>query len=173
MDITERLKSIIYQQTDIDVNINSRKAEVIETRALYFKLLKQYNPQLTLEQMGETVNKNHATVIHSLKKYNMYEKYNSDLKGLRITVCNNIDEENIMYVNDNDTLKLEIKKLRNINILAEIEIEELKLKAKQEYKYSYKIIDNLNELMVLTSGTDKQELINIRLQAFYDMNKIR
>jgi hypothetical protein len=172
MEITQRLKEIVLNETNIDVNINSRKREVIEIRALYFKLLKEYNPFLTLEQIGNTVEKNHATVIHSLKKYNMYEKYNSDLKVLKSIIRNNIDDENIMYVNDNNTLKLEIKKLKNKNIIAEIEIDELKLKLKQK-KYEYKIIENLNELMIQTTGTDKQELINIRLQAFYDMNKQR
>lgn len=172
MEITERLKEIIFQETNINVNENSRKTNVIETRALYFKLLKEYNPVLTLEQIGNTVEKNHATVIHSLKKYNMYEKYNSDLKNLKSFIRNIIDGENVMYIDDNDTLKLEIKKLNNKNIYAEIEIEELKLKLKQT-KYSYKIIDDLNKLMIETEGTEKQELINIRLEAFYNMNKTR
>jgi chlorite dismutase len=175
MEITERLKEIILQETNIDININSRKSNVIETRALYFKLLKQYNPFLTLEYIGDTVNKNHATVIHSLRKYNMYENYNNDLRNLRIIICRKIDEENLMNTNDNETLKIQLKKVKNNNALLEYKIEELELQLKQKSNsiYEHKIITNLNKLMTQTKGTEKYNLILIRLEAFYEMNKIK
>lgn len=171
MDITERLKEIVLFETGIDVNKNSRKAIVVETRALYFKLLKEYNVTLTLEQIGETVNKNHATVIHSLRKYDMYEKYNSDLKYLKKIIRKQIDENNLKDTNDNQLLKLKIKKLKNNIDSLELKLQELEIKNKAIHKY--KIISNLENLMIETEGTEKQELIKVRLEAFYDMNKTR
>jgi len=175
MKIEERLIELILSETDIDIRNNSRKRNVIEIRALYFKLLRDFNPALTLEQIAETVNKNHATVIHSLKRYDMYEKYNTELKQLNKIITSKINDENIMHLNDISSLKFELKKARNKIDNLELDLEECKLSA-IEYKaekYQFKIINQLEELMKQTAGTDKQDLIYLRLEAFYNMNKLK
>jgi chromosomal replication initiation ATPase DnaA len=96
MEITERLKEIILKETDIDVSKNSRKHNIIEARALYFYLVKHFKPKMTLQEIAESVNKNHATVIHSLNNYEMYEKFNRDLRSLRNIIVNQMDEENVL-----------------------------------------------------------------------------
>jgi len=89
MEITERIKEIILKETDIDVSKNSRKHNIIEARALYFYLIKHFKPKMTLQEIADSVNKNHATVIHSLNNYTMYEKFNNDLRSLRNIIINN------------------------------------------------------------------------------------
>lgn len=173
---TEKLKELIQFETGIDVNKNSRKREIIETRALYFNLLKELNPILTLTEIGETVNKDHSTVIYSLRNYKVYEKYNSVLKHLKIRLNTKIQEENMLNLNDNNALRLELKKLQNKISSLELDLEEkellLDIKSKElRSKYKYEIINELNTLLIDTKDTDKFDSILLRLEAFYSMNK--
>lgn len=175
MKIEDRLKELIKEETGVDVNVNSRKKNVIETRALYFKLLKENNPVLTLENMGETVNKDYSTVIYSLKKYSIYEKYNPNLKQLKKEINSKIYSENIIYTFDNEQLRIELKKSINKIESLEIQLQEKELELINISKtiFNFSIISELNDLLTKTKGTEKYDLINLRLNAFYDMNKIK
>ena len=172
MEITERLKEIILKETDIDVSKNSRKHNIIEARALYFYLVKHFKPKMTLQEIAESVNKNHATVIHSLNNYTMYEKFNRDLRSLRNIIVNQMDEENILNTENINDLKLEIKK-KNLRVSElEIQLEETNLRINKLEKaaYEYKIINNLNNLLNQTKDTEHHNVMIIRLEAIYDMN---
>jgi len=172
MEITERLKEIILKETDIDVSKNSRKHNIIEARALYFYLVKHFKPKMTLQEIAESVNKNHATVIHSLNNYEMYEKFNRDLRSLRNIITNEIDEQNILNTEDNEELRLELKK-KNLRVSElEIQLEETNLRISKLEKaaYEYKIIEQLNNLLNKTKDTEHHNVMIIRLEAIYDMN---
>jgi hypothetical protein len=172
MEITERLKEIILKETDIDVSKNSRKHNIIEARALYFYLIKHFKPKMTLQEIAESVNKNHATVIHSLNNYEMYEKFNRDLRSLRNIITNEIDEENILNTEDNKELRLELKK-KNLKVSElEIQLEEsnLRINKLEKAAYEYKIINNLNNLLNQTKDTEHHNVMILRLEAIYDMN---
>ena len=172
MEITERLKEIILKETDIDVSKNSRKHNIIEARALYFYLIKHFKPKMKLQEIAESVNKNHATVIHSLNNYTMYEKFNNDLKSLRNIIINQMDEENILNTENINDLKLEIKK-KNLKVSElEIQLEETNLRINKLEKaaYEYKIINNLNNLLNQTKDTEHHNVMILRLEAIYDMN---
>jgi len=172
MDITERLKEIILKETDIDVSENSRKHNIIEARALYFYLIKHFKPKMTLQEIADSVDKNHATVLHSLNNYEMYEKFNKDLKSLRNIIVNQMDEENVLNTEDNELLKLELKKksLRLSELEIQLEESNLRLNKLEKAAYEYKIIDNLNNLLNQTKETEHHEVMIIRLEAIYDMN---
>jgi hypothetical protein len=172
MEITERLKEIILKETDIDVSKNSRKHSIIEARALYFYLVKHFKPKMTLQEIAESVNKNHATVIHSLNNYEMYEKFNRDLRSLRNIIVNQMDEENILNTEDNEELRLELKK-KNLRVSElEIELQEsnLRINKLEKAAYEYKIINNLNNLLNQTKDTEHHNVMILRLEAIYDMN---
>jgi DNA-directed RNA polymerase subunit L len=172
MEITERLKEIILKETDIDVSKNSRKHNIIEARALYFYLVKHFKPKMTLQEIAESVNKNHATVIHSLNNYTMYEKFNRDLRSLRNIIVNEIDEENVLNTEDNEELRLELKK-KNLKVSElEIQLEEsnLRINKLEKAAYEYKIIEQLNNLLNQTKDTEHHNVMILRLQAIYDMN---
>jgi DNA-directed RNA polymerase subunit L len=172
MEITERLKEIILKETDIDVSKNSRKHNIIEARALYFYLVKHFKPKMTLQEIAESVNKNHATVIHSLNNYEMYEKFNRDLRSLRNIITNQIDEENVLNTEDNEELRLELKK-KNLRVSElEIQLEEsnLRINKLEKAAYEYKIIEQLNNLLNKTKDTEHHNVMILRLEAIYDMN---
>jgi len=172
MEITERIKQIIKQETNIDVCKSSRKHNIIEARALYFHSIKHFKPKMTLQEMADSVNKNHATVIHSLNNYEMYEKFNRDLRSLRNIIVNQMDEQNVLNTEDNEELRLELKK-KNLKVSElEIQLEEsnLRLNKLEKAAYEYKIIEHLNNLLNQTKDTEHHNVMILRLEAIYDMN---
>ena len=169
MEITQRLKDIIKQETNTNIDIRTRKREVIEMRALYCNVLKELNPNKTLQAIGDTLELNHATVIHALKNYKMYEEYNPELKKFRTTILSyfTIDnEEELKELSEIEKVKQQLYKLT-------FENDKLKRELKEQIerpRFEYKIIDDLNNLMNNTKGTIQDNLIQDRLEAFYKMN---
>jgi hypothetical protein len=171
MEITERLKEIIRQETNTNIDIRTRKRETIELRSLYCNVLKQLKPNKTLQAIGDTLELNHATVIHALKNYKMYEEYNPELKKFKTTILS-------YFTMDDSELKelLEIEKLKNKLMQLTLQNDSLRIQLHKlnEIKapiYEYKIIDELNTLMTNTKDTIQHTLIKDRLEAFYTMNK--
>jgi F0F1-type ATP synthase alpha subunit len=169
MEITERLKEIILQETGEDINIKTRKKNTVEIRSLYCTILKQLKPHKTLQSIGETLDLDHATIIHALRMYEVYSKDNKDLKAIKDTILSHFIEvdKQIEELTETEALQQQINTLRfNNNELKKI----LKIQ-QQTKKYNYEIIENLNNLLEDTNGTMQYEIINDRLQAFYRMNK--
>jgi hypothetical protein len=140
MEITKRLLEVITENTGIDVTVKTRKRETIEMRSLYCSVLKDLEPNKTLKAIGESLNLDHSTIVHSLSKYEMYERFSPDLKTMRKRIISNFKE-----------------------------VEE----ESKEIKKNYKIIDQLNQLLIDTEGTETNYLIRIRLEALYEMNRIK
>jgi hypothetical protein len=161
MEITERLKEVIKAETNIDVNQNTRLREVVEARAMYCYLLKYLQPSSTLQFIGNTVNRNHASIIHSLKTYPIIEQQNKELKNIRLKV--------LSYFESNDEVITEADVLRKkIN---DLHFEILSLKEQlNKPQFSNTTINKLNELMTKYDGTNNKEIITEKLEAFYKMN---
>jgi hypothetical protein len=170
MEITQRLKEIIKQETNTDIEVRTRKRESVELRSLYCNVLKQLKPNKTLQAIGDTLELNHATVIHALKNYKMYEEYNPELKKFRTTILSyfTIDnEEELKELSEIEKVKQQLYKLTFENDKLKKELQE----QIDRPRYEYQIIDNLNNLMLNTKGTTQHDIIQQRLQAFYIMNK--
>ncbi|CAB4148865.1 Chromosomal replication initiator, DnaA C-terminal [uncultured Caudovirales phage] len=169
MEITERLKEIIKQETNTNIDIKTRNRQTVEMRSLYCNVLKELKPNKTLQAIGDTLELNHATVIHALKNYKMYEEYNPELKKFRTTILSyfTIDnEEELKELSEIDKVKQQMYKLT-------FENDKLKRELKEQIerpRHEYKIIDDLNNLMNNTKGTIQFDLIQDRLEAFYKMN---
>jgi hypothetical protein len=169
MEITQRLKEIIKQETNTDIEIRTRKRETIELRSLYCNILKELKPNKTLQAIGDSIELNHATVIHALKNYKMYEEYNPELKRFKASVLSyfTMDETELKELSTIDQLKHKVHSLM-------LENDKLKKELKDQIetpRYEHKIIDDLNILMLNTKGTTQHNLIQDRLEAFYLMNK--
>lgn len=86
----KRLADSVSKLTGVDVFENTRKREVVEARALlnyiyrrvcgltYHAIARIYKSQ------GKPYD--HATAMHSVKNYDIYEKYNKTLYEIRILV---------------------------------------------------------------------------------------
>ncbi len=64
----DKIKEIVETETGYNLTHPSRKTELVYTRAMYYKLCREYTLH-SLEVIGKSVNRNHATVLHGLKLY--------------------------------------------------------------------------------------------------------
>jgi hypothetical protein len=160
MEITERLKEVIKAETNIDVNQNCRLREVVEARAMYCYVLKYLQPSSTLQFIGNTVNRNHASIIHSLKTYPIIEQQNKELKNIRLKVLSYFENDEV--VTEADLLRKKINDLHNQILFLKEELN--------KPQYSNTTINKLNELMNKYDGTENKEIITEKLEAFYKMN---
>ena len=170
--ITLQLKKVIQEITGVDINEVSRKREIIEARAVYYKILKQIDKKKSLQSIGASVGKNHATVLHSLKNYDMFEQFNPTLKLFRKQILQRLNyasPEQILDISKEeliDSLQLDIMKLTD-----EIENLQQTITKLEKPRNKYKIVNNIETLLLETEGKEQQEIIIERLQALYKMNK--
>ena len=170
--ITLQLKKVIQEITGVDINEVSRKREIIEARAVYYKILKQIDKKKSLQSIGASVGKDHATVLHSLKNYDMFEQFNPTLKIFRKQILqrlNYVTPEQVLDMSKEeliDNLQIDIMKLTD-----EIENLQQTITNLQKPRNKYKIVNNIETLLLETEGKEQQEIIIERLQAVYRMNK--
>ena len=134
--MTEALKIAkrINKLSDVNVFENSRSSKVVEVRSLLNKILYDFK-NMTLAQIRDFYRNtgkpmDHATVLHSLKNFNMYRRYNPKL--------NEYFDEMIKHYE----LSTKYEKQKSI-----------------EHKIKYLSDDNLEEAHNLVSKLFTQELI--------------
>lgn len=80
--ITKELINIIKEETNIDLNnkdvINCRDREFVEARAIYYTLLRQHT-KMTYTKIGQSIGKNHATVMHAAESLPFWIKQDKSL----------------------------------------------------------------------------------------------
>jgi hypothetical protein len=167
--ITKELKKIIQEITGVDINEVSRKREIIEARAVYYKILKQIDKKKSLKSIGASVGKDHATVLHSLNNYDMFEQFNPTLKLFRKQILQRLNyasPEQILDMSKEElinSLQIDIMKLND-------EIENLQ-ETINKPRNNYNIVNNIQQLLIETEGTEQWQIIIERLQALYKMNR--
>jgi hypothetical protein len=159
----EKIIEIIAQELGVDITQDCRKREIIEARALYFYIIKKLYPKMSLQRIGDNLNKNHATVIHSLKNYPYYEKYNPKLEDVK---------NNILHLVGQADEPVDITKMQTIELKKRIlDLENSLQQERNRPRYEFTIIEQLENLLRDTKGTEQHNLITLRLEAFYSMNK--
>jgi hypothetical protein len=151
-----QIKELILRELKVDITETCRKREIIEARALYFYLVKKLYKKRSLQSIAGDFNMNHATVVHSLKNFSMYEEYNTKILDCKNLILKLLGGEVEQELSQEDIFK---KKLHDLE------------KQLNQPRYEYKIIENLNNLLEATKGTEQHDLITLRLEAFYSMNK--
>ena len=71
---TNKLKEIIQNNFGVDVDSKVKNNEVVECRIIYAKILRDRG--WTMNRIGDTINKNHSTIVHYIKKYKDTIHYN-------------------------------------------------------------------------------------------------
>lgn len=151
-----KIKELILKELRVDISEQSRKREIIEARALYFYLVRKIYTKRSLQSIAADFDMNHATVVHALKNFPMYENYNTKILDCKNLILHLLGGEVEQEMTEEDKFK---KKLHDLE-------QEL-----NKPRYEYKIIENLNNLLEATKGTEQHDLITLRLEAFYTMNK--
>ena len=84
MNFNKKIANNLSEISKLNPFENSRKREIIEIRSALIKILREYQ-EMTLNEIARFfINNNrymdHSTVLHSLKNYEIYIKYNPKLK---------------------------------------------------------------------------------------------
>jgi hypothetical protein len=80
MTIEKKLREEVRKVTGYDPYDRNRRRETVESRALYIHLLCKYHKRKPYH-IAKIMNRNHATILHSLKNFDIYIHYNSELEG--------------------------------------------------------------------------------------------
>ena len=166
MEINEKIKELVLQQTNINVDDTTRTREQVEVRSLYYTLIKEITPKTTLKQIGNSVNKNHATVIHGLNQWDMLVRYNPTLNKYRERILKLFDKE--IDLTDIDLLRKKVNRLQGELIDLQIENERLR---KELLNDSEPTIKASKELLAKFAGSEQYELFLTKLNALIEMNK--
>jgi hypothetical protein len=169
--ITLQLKKAIQEITGVDINEVTRRRETIEARAIYYKVLKQIDKKKSLKSIGASVGKDHATVLHSLKNYDMFEQFNPTLKLFRKQIMQKLNyaTPDILDMTKDEliqSLQIDVMKLNDEIANLQETITNL-----QKPRNNYNIVNNIQQLLLETEGKEHQEIIIERLQALYKMNR--
>lgn len=131
---TQQIEAVVRETLQVNIYNKNREQDIVEARAIYYHLCKKFT-MLNYTQIGRTVGKNHATVLHSLKKLKLWRKLYDDynrtverceaktkyiinlLHNKDVSVedalikLQNLEEDNQKLLQDNIKLNLKIKDL--------------------------------------------------------------
>ena len=166
-DLASKTVEFIYNRYGVNVVNKGREKRLIELRALYFKVMLDHTKGESLSSIGESVHKDHATVLHSRKNLDKYFKNNARLLSDYVELCDNVvlKEENQHLVQDSDSVQInkdvvlmlqakeeEIKKLTSlnhklvaINMQHQLDIKKIKLSNSRESSELTQLRNELKE----------------------------
>jgi regulator of replication initiation timing len=130
----------------LDPRVNTRKREYIFARAVVYDILRKHL-RMSLTDIAKVFNKNHATVLHSLKQLPYIIKYDPDIQLSYNNIVNNWLEnvENFDSLLESD-LKNRIKFLVNQNKKLNLEVSDLRKEVNHytgKYKKFYKLVADI------------------------------
>lgn len=98
---------------EINIESTSRHKETVYARFIYFKLCKELEMPYSLAKIGYYVNRNHATVMHGLKQYEIllsYEDFKEMDKKIRLKVGSHLRHYNSNFIGSLNLCKFEIRR---------------------------------------------------------------
>jgi hypothetical protein len=102
LPLRKKLIALINETFKIDITADTRKQEYVFGRMIYFKILRDLG--YGFQPIGRTLNKDHSTVIHSVRTFDdlviydkeLYRTYNI-IKELVIKSIDTVDIEKATY----------------------------------------------------------------------------
>jgi hypothetical protein len=122
MKTTEIIKELIFDETGVDIADKTRTRTKVEYRSLYFNIIKMLEPKLSFREIGESVNKDHATVIYGINQYEIFIKYNKTLEKVKnqvlLTYGKNHNKYGLINIDEEISLLeqriIELKELKSV-----------------------------------------------------------
>lgn len=131
----ETILNVINKEfsTNLKKDYKTRKRDKVILRYFYFLISRKYTKK-SLESIGELLNKDHATVLNGLKKFDsllpLYPEYLERFSKIDNIVNNFNDKSYIENCDNVASLKIQIEKLINSKILLRSENKLLKKKSR-------------------------------------------
>lgn len=146
------IKNHIDQDAGIDISIKSRQRSIVLYRVLFYKLALELTDE-SLQKIGEILNRDHSTVLHSRNKNfeymmsletyrNLYKKY---MELYKLPVIDLAEEENIEITQLRNQVKNQheiiedLEKIINNIGLTKNEKEYRKLSTEQQIDYDERV----------------------------------
>jgi len=85
------IKRIVEEFYSLDITTKTRERNYVEARAMYYKIVRD-NTKLSLEVIGKSVNRNHATVLHGIKTLSNWIDTERTIKARYLLLKDQIEE---------------------------------------------------------------------------------
>ena len=143
----DTIKQIVESYFEISISRNTRKRQYVEARAIYFKLCRIFT-QLSLEQIGKSVNRDHASVLHGVRSINTWEEVDKRMN-------------NNMRILKNKIINYQVEKDKTVELNESIVLKYIQLK--EQVKWQEEMIQKLNtDLNEITIKHDKREKFYVK-----------
>ena len=130
----DTIKQIVESYFDLSISRNTRKRPYVEARAIYFKLCREFT-NFSLEQIGKSVNRDHASVLHGCRSINTWvevdKRINNNMRILKNKIVNyQIEKDETVELNESIVLKYiqlkeQVKELEVMNKTLSTELKEI------------------------------------------------
>jgi hypothetical protein len=73
------IRKLVESETGAKINVRSRRRELVEARHIYCLILKKHS-RYTLDAIGKEIDRDHTSVLHSLRRAKEFLQYDQDFK---------------------------------------------------------------------------------------------
>ena len=160
---TQAIRTYIESCLNIDISKRTRKRNYVYARAVYFKLCREYT-KLSLDDIGQTVDMDHASVVHAISKVFdavvFHDKFLEDI----------YNDYKLSNKNTNETIFDNYERLLKENLDLRREVESIK----EESLFDRRFIDLYQDIPFekRTHVYEKLEAIVKVTKAFYERDTV-
>ena len=145
------IKNIVQEHYGIDITLSTRKRHYVEARAMYFTLLRKYT-RLSLEAIGKTVGRHHASVLYNIQQLEGWLEYDKKIYADYEYLSNTLAIQQ-QQLDDLDTENIELAIQRNY--ILKTNLEEAKQK---NFELAVQLKAVTQKYIELKEGSDKHLL---------------
>jgi hypothetical protein len=124
----ELIKNLVESEFNLKLKIKTRRREYVEARAMYYMLLRDKG-KMTVCAIAKTLDKNHATVLHSLKGLRDWMNYDTNINNLI-----RLNPESFPFTTHVSEEEFYISAYKNLEAKSKLHYKELEDKYKSHYK---------------------------------------
>lgn len=165
MHTINSIKDSVSKLFNVDLSSSKRDTKHFRARSVFYKMCYNLCYKPTLQAIGDSVNKNHATVIHSIKTFENNLKFDPIMRDMYDTI-----KKLHKYYEGKDVAIPELLKSNELlrNKLSELEesIEQNNIKVVSDYE-EISLLNNLLDKL----DDDERFLLICKLDALYKLNK--
>ena len=158
----EVIRKAVETITNCDVVERTRQREYVQARSIFYRFARD-NKQ-TLQAIGKFLKRDHATVMHSLKKFEQDVEYDSAFRANYNAVKDILGNLDVKGCEDATETLLEAYEMRNTYLIE----QNTELRAKLSRLTSD---DTINELLEGIPEDKIQYFINNQLRSFVNIEK--
>ena len=159
----EKLKEIVSQVFETNINIKTRKRNNVEARMVFSKILREDGN--TFESIGNAINKDHSTIVYYVNQASVLIKQSIELSD-KYLECKNCYIDNLDVVLPQmkyDEIKNEVLELKLLINQLTIERNEI-IKVQEKYNRIKKIIN----LVAERTHVGKEEFIERKINQMFN-----